>query len=93
MFEKVLIANRGEIAIRIMRACRELDMKSVAVYSDADKTSLYTNYADESVPLGNPSPKHSYLNIEKIIDAAIETGADAIHPGYGFLAENPEKGR
>ena len=62
MFEKVLIANRGEIAIRIMRACRELDMKSVAVYSDADKTSLYTNYADEKVPLGNPSPKQSYLN-------------------------------
>ncbi|MDO5828055.1 MAG: acetyl-CoA carboxylase biotin carboxylase subunit [Methanobrevibacter sp.] len=92
MFEKVLIANRGEIAIRIMRACRELDMKSVAVYSDADKTSLYTNYADEKVPLGNPSPKQSYLNIEKIIDAAIETGADAIHPGYGFLAENPELG-
>ena len=57
MFEKVLIANRGEIAIRVMRACRELDMKSVAVYSDADKTSLYTNYADESVPLGNPSPR------------------------------------
>ena len=93
MFEKVLIANRGEIAIRVMRACRELDMKSVAVYSDADKTSLYTNYADESVPLGNPSPSQSYLNIEKIINAAIETGADAIHPGYGFLAENPELGR
>ena len=92
MFEKVLIANRGEIAIRIMRACRELDMKSVAVYSDADKTSLYTNYADESVPLGNPSPSESYLNIEKIINAAIDTGADAIHPGYGFLAENPELG-
>ena len=92
MFEKVLIANRGEIAIRIMRACRELDMKSVAVYSDADKTSLYTNYADEKVPLGNPSPSQSYLNIEKIINAALETGADAIHPGYGFLAENPELG-
>ena len=93
MFEKVLIANRGEIAIRVMRACRELDMKSVAVYSDADKTSLYTNYADESVPLGNPSPSQSYLNIEKIINAALDTGADAIHPGYGFLAENPELGR
>lgn len=93
MFDKVLIANRGEIAIRIMRACRELDIKSVAVYSDADKTSLYTNYADENVPLGNPSPGKSYLNIDKIIDAAIQTGADAIHPGYGFLAENPELGR
>ena len=67
MFEKVLIANRGEIAIRVMRACRELDIKSVAIYSDADASSLYTNYADESYPLGNPSPAKSYLNIEKII--------------------------
>ena len=92
MFEKVLIANRGEIAIRVMRACRELDMKSVAIYSDADKTSLYTNYADESYPLGNPSPAKSYLNIEKIINIALESGADAIHPGYGFLAENPKFG-
>ena len=92
MFEKILIANRGEIAIRIMRACRELDVKSVAVYSDADKKSLYTNYADEKYPLGNPSPSQSYLNIEKIIDTAIESGSDAIHPGYGFLAENPELG-
>ena len=71
MFEKVLIANRGEIAIRVMRACRELDIKSVAIYSDADKTSLYTNYADESYPLGNPSPAKSYLNIEKIIKRRI----------------------
>lgn len=88
MFEKILIANRGEIAIRVMRACRELDIQSVAIYSDADTTSLYTNYADESYPLGNPSPAKSYLNIEKIIDIALESGADAIHPGYGFLAEN-----
>ena len=92
MFEKILIANRGEIAIRVMRACRELDIKSVAIYSDADKTSLYTNYADESYPLGNPSPAKSYLNIEKIMNIAIESGADAIHPGYGFLAENPKFG-
>ena len=92
MFEKILIANRGEIAIRVMRACRELDIKSVAIYSDADKTSLYTNYADESYELGNPSPSQSYLNIEKIIDIALESGADAIHPGYGFLAENPKFG-
>jgi acetyl-CoA carboxylase biotin carboxylase subunit len=90
MFEKVLIANRGEIAIRVMRACRELDIKSIAIYSDADKTSLYTNYADESYPLGNPSPAKSYLNIEKIIDIALESGADAIHPGYGFLSENAD---
>ncbi|OWT33696.1 acetyl-CoA carboxylase biotin carboxylase subunit [Methanobrevibacter sp. 87.7] len=93
MFDKVLIANRGEIAIRIMRACRELDVKSVAIYSDADKTSLYTNYADEKYPLGNPSPQKSYLNIDKIIDIAIDSGVDAIHPGYGFLAENSEFGK
>lgn len=92
MFEKILIANRGEIAIRVMRACRELDIQSVAIYSDADTTSLYTNYADESYPLGNPSPAKSYLNIEKIIDIALESGSDAIHPGYGFLAENPKFG-
>ncbi len=92
MFEKVLIANRGEIAIRIMRACRELDVESVAVYSDADKKSLYVNYANEKYPLGNPSPSRSYLNIEKIINIAVDSGADAIHPGYGFLAENPKLG-
>ena len=92
MFEKILIANRGEIAIRVMRACRELDIDTVAIYSDADKTSLYTNYADESYPLGDPSPAKSYLNIEKIMDIAIDSGADAIHPGYGFLAENPKFG-
>jgi len=93
MFDKILIANRGEIAIRIMRACRELDVKSVAIYSDADKTSLYRNYADEDYALGNPSPKKSYLNIEKIIDIALESGAEAIHPGYGFLAENANLGK
>lgn len=93
MFDKILIANRGEIAIRIMRACRELDIKSVAIYSDADKASLYTNYADESYPLGNPSPAKSYLNIDKIIDTAIDSKSDAIHPGYGFLAENPILGK
>ncbi|WP_409199567.1 acetyl-CoA carboxylase biotin carboxylase subunit [Methanobrevibacter sp. DSM 116169] len=89
MFDKILIANRGEIAIRIMRGCKELDVKTAAVYSDADKTSLYTNYADEKYALGNPSPAKSYLNIDKIIDIAIDSGSDAIHPGYGFLAENP----
>jgi pyruvate carboxylase subunit A len=93
MFDKILIANRGEIAIRIMRACRELDVKSVAIYSDADKTSLYRNYANESYALGNPSPSKSYLNIDKIIDIAIESGAEAIHPGYGFLAENSNLGK
>ena len=88
MFEKVLVANRGEIAIRVM-ACSELDIETVAVYSDADKTSLYTKFADEGYSLGNPSPAKSYLNIEKIIGIANDCGADAIHPGYGFLAENP----
>ena len=78
MFEKVLVANRGEIAIRVMRACRELDIKSVAIYSDADSTSLYTNYADESYPLGNPSPAKSYLNIEKIINI----GGDGLSNDY-----------
>ncbi|MBE6490089.1 MAG: acetyl-CoA carboxylase biotin carboxylase subunit [Methanobrevibacter sp.] len=92
MFEKVLIANRGEIAIRVMRACSELGIDTVAIYSDADKTSLYTKYADESFPLGNPSPAKSYLNIEKIMNIAKDCGADAIHPGYGFLAENPKLG-
>ena len=76
MFEKVLIANRGEIAIRVMRACNELGITTAAIYSDADKTSLYTKYADESYPLGNPSPAKSYLNIEKIIGIAKDCGAD-----------------
>ncbi len=92
MFEKVLVANRGEIAIRVMRACRELGIDTAAIYSDADKTSLYTKYADESYPLGNPSPAKSYLNIDKIIGIANDCGADAIHPGYGFLAENSKLG-
>ena len=89
MFDKMLIANRGEIAVRVMRACNELGIDTVAIYSDADETSIYTKYADERYPLGNPSPAKSYLNIDKILDIAEECGADAIHPGYGFLAENP----
>ena len=89
MFSKVLIANRGEIAIRIMRACRELGIPTVAVYSEADKNSLFAKYADEAVYVG-PSPAlESYLKIDNILKAALETGAEAIHPGYGFLAENP----
>jgi pyruvate carboxylase subunit A len=88
MFKKILIANRGEIAIRVMRACRELDIKSVAVYSDADKNSLFAKYADEAFNIGESSPAKSYLNIDKIVDVALKTGAEAIHPGYGFLAEN-----
>ncbi len=88
MFKKVLIANRGEIAIRVMRACRELDINSVAVYSDADKNSLFAKYADEAYNIGESSPAKSYLNIDRIIDVALKSGAEAIHPGYGFLAEN-----
>lgn len=90
MFNKVLVANRGEIAIRVMRACKELDIESVAVYSDADKNSLFAKYADEAYRIGGPSPSDSYLNIPHILDAAEKSGADALHPGYGFLAENSQ---
>ena len=92
MFNKILIANRGEIAIRVMRACKELGVKSVAVYSDADKNSLFAKYADEAYNIGKSSPSQSYLSIEKIIDVAEKCGAEGIHPGYGFLAENPKLG-
>ncbi|SFF93480.1 acetyl-CoA carboxylase, biotin carboxylase subunit [Desulfotomaculum arcticum] len=88
MFNKILIANRGEIAIRIIRACREMDIKSVAVYSEADRESLHVRMADEAVCIGPPSPGRSYLNIANVISAAKITGAQAVHPGYGFLAEN-----
>jgi len=90
MFKKILIANRGEIAVRIMRTCRELGISTVAVYSEADKTAAHVLASDESVFLGDSDPSESYLNIDKIISAAHETGATAIHPGYGFLAENPD---
>jgi acetyl-CoA carboxylase biotin carboxylase subunit len=89
MFEKILIANRGEIAVRIMKTCREMGIATVAVYSDVDSTALHVMNADEAVHLGKSEPSESYLNIEKIIAAAKNTGATAIHPGYGFLAENP----
>lgn len=89
MFSKVLIANRGEIALRIIRACKELGLRTVAVYSEADRDSLHVKMADEAICIGPPSPKESYLNIANIISAALVTGADAIHPGYGFLAEDP----
>jgi acetyl-CoA carboxylase, biotin carboxylase subunit len=84
---KVLIANRGEIAVRVIRACRELGISTVAVYSDADRSSLHVRYADEAVHIGAPPPRESYLKAETIIQAAKKTGADAIHPGYGFLSE------
>ncbi|GAB6076086.1 acetyl-CoA carboxylase biotin carboxylase subunit [Desulfurobacterium crinifex] len=89
MFKKILIANRGEIAVRIIRTCRELGIKTVAVFSTADRDSLHVFLADEAVCIGGPLPQESYLNIPAIISAAEITGADAIHPGYGFLSENP----
>jgi acetyl-CoA carboxylase biotin carboxylase subunit len=90
LFKKILIANRGEIALRILRACQELGIKTVAVYSEADADSLHVRFADEVVCIGPPSSTDSYLNMVRIIAAAEVTGAEAIHPGYGFLAENPE---
>ncbi len=88
MFKKILIANRGEIAVRIMRACRELGIQTVAVYSDADTNALHVQQADEAIHIGPAAPKESYLNVDKIIAAAKQTNVDAIHPGYGFLSEN-----
>ncbi|MDA0195098.1 MAG: acetyl-CoA carboxylase biotin carboxylase subunit [Bacteroidetes bacterium] len=90
MFKKILIANRGEIALRIIRTCKEMGIKTVAVYSTADKESLHVRFADEAVCIGGPASKDSYLRIPNLISAAEITNADAIHPGYGFLAENAE---
>ena len=90
MFEKVLVANRGEIAIRVMRACKELGIRTVAVYSSADRKALHRLYADESYYIGGAEARESYLNIDRIIEVAKKADVDAIHPGYGFLAENPE---
>ncbi len=89
MFNKILVANRGEIAIRIMRACRELGISTVAVFSEADKHALHAKYADEAYLIGDAPPTKSYLNIDAILQVAEKTGAEALHPGYGFLAENP----
>ena len=88
MFEKVLIANRGEIAVRILRACKDLGIQTVAVYSTADKEAMHVKMADESVCIGPSQSKESYLNIPSIIAACEISGADAVHPGYGFLSEN-----
>ncbi|HEY4652146.1 MAG TPA: biotin carboxylase N-terminal domain-containing protein, partial [Pontibacter sp.] len=93
MFKKILIANRGEIALRIIRTCKEMGIKTVAVYSTADKESLHVRFADEAVCIGPAPSSQSYLNIPHIIAAAEITNADAIHPGYGFLSENAEFSR
>ena len=88
MFRKILIANRGEIAVRIIRACREMGIATVAVYSEADREALHTQLADEAVCIGPAAATDSYLNMEQILSACIATKADAIHPGFGFLSEN-----
>ena len=88
MLKKVLVANRGEVALRVIRACQELEIPAVAVYSDADESALHVRHAEEAVRIGPPPAGKSYLDVEALIDAAKETGAEAVHPGYGFLAEN-----
>src|ERR1700734_2214819 len=88
MFRKILIANRGEIALRVLSACKELGVRTVAVYSEADRNSLHVRFADEAICIGPPRSSESYLNIPQVISAAEVANVDAIHPGYGFLSEN-----
>src|SRR5215469_4689682 len=93
MFKKILIANRGEIACRIIRTVRRMGIAAVAVYSDADAEAQHVGMADEAVRIGPAPAAESYLNIERVVEACRETGAEAVHPGYGFLSENPEFAR
>jgi acetyl-CoA carboxylase, biotin carboxylase subunit len=90
MFDRILIANRGEVAVRIVRACRELGVETVAVYSTADRDALHVQMADSAVHIGPPPPAQSYLNIPSLVAAAVTTGSQGVHPGWGFLAENAE---
>jgi propionyl-CoA carboxylase alpha chain len=90
MFDKILIANRGEIACRVIKTARKMGIKTVAVYSDADRNALHVEMADEAVHIGPPPANQSYIVIDKIMDAIKQTGAQAVHPGYGFLSENPK---
>jgi len=90
MFSKILIANRGEIACRVIRTAKHLGIRTVAVYSDADRNALHVSMADEAVQIGGPAPADSYLQAQRVIQAAKDTGSQAIHPGYGFLSENAD---